>query len=58
MDPWGYIVTYVVGALAILYGILWLDRHEHRITRDLNREYLREQAHEEMERINFLYPPE
>jgi len=49
-------VTIAVLVLLGLYAARKLDQHEYWQQRDLERLLLRHQAHEEMARINFLYP--
>jgi len=55
---WIWVMSGVMLAIVILIGIHKVDQHERNHSRRQYRLTLREQAHEEMKRINFLYPPD
>lgn len=55
---WIWVLTGVVLVVFLLYGGHKLDQHERNSSRRKRRLLMREQAHEEMQRINFLWPPE
>jgi len=55
---WIWVVTGILVVAVLMIGIHKADQYERNHARRKYRLSLREQAHEEMERINFLYPPD
>jgi hypothetical protein len=55
---WIWVMTGLALVVLVGIGIHKLDQYERNHARRKYRLSLRDQAHEEMQRINFLWPPD
>jgi hypothetical protein len=57
VETWRWILVAVIFALVLVF-VHKMDQYERNHDRRIRRMILREQAHEDMRRINYLWPPD